>query len=138
MRSVDRSTIRRSLAIAALIVLAGSSARAADLCVDSSGKGGCSKTIGAAVAAAAPNDVIRVASGTYREDVVIAIPLSLLGQGQENTIIDATGLLNGINVDGFHSPRLAHVIVSGFTVENANAQGILVTNASDVTVRTTA
>ncbi len=134
MRSVDRSTIRRSLAIAALIVLAGSGARAADLCVDSSGKGGCSKTIGAAVAAAAPNDVIRVASGTYREDVVIAIPLSLLGQGQENTIIDATGLLNGINVDGFHSPRLAHVIVSGFTVENANAQGILVTNASDVTV----
>ena len=134
MRSVDRSTIRRSLAIAALIVLAGSGARAADLCVDSSGKGGCSKTIGAAVAAAAPNDVIRVASGTYREDVVIAIPLSLLGQGQENTIIDATGLLNGINVDGFHSPRLAHVIVSGFTVENANAQGIVVTNASDVTV----
>ncbi len=134
MRSVDRSTICRSLAIAVLIVLAGSGARAADLCVDSSGKGGCSKTIGAAVAAAAPNDVIRVASGTYREDVVIAIPLSLLGQGQENTIIDATGLLNGINVDGINSPRLAHVIVSGFTVQNANAQGIVVTNATDVTV----
>ncbi|MDP9322778.1 MAG: right-handed parallel beta-helix repeat-containing protein [Acidobacteriota bacterium] len=86
------------------------------------------------MAAAAPNDVIRVASGFYHEDVVIGKPLSLLGQNPENTIIDATGLLNGVNVDGKGNPGLAHVIVSGFTVQNANAQGILVTNAFDVTI----
>jgi len=78
--------------------------------------------------------VIRVASGTYHEDVVIGKPLSLLGQSPENTIIDATGLLNGVNVDGRGNPGLAHVIVSGFTVQNANAQGIVVTDASDVTI----
>jgi Right handed beta helix region len=124
----------RALAVAGSIMLACSTVQASELCVDASGKGGCSTTIAAAVAAAAPNDVIRVAQGTYREDVVIGKPLSLLGQGPENTIIDASGLLNGVNVDGFNNPGLAHVIVSGFTVENANAQGILVTNASDVMI----
>jgi hypothetical protein len=114
--------MKSCLAVSALVILACSSVRAADLCVDASGKGGCSTTIGAAVAAAAPNDVIRVAKGTYHEDVVIGKPLSLLGQSPENTIIDATGLLNGVNVDGFNHAGLAHVIVSGFRVQNANAQ----------------
>lgn len=122
------------LTLAALLILACSSVQAAERCVDASGKGGCSTTIGAAVAAAAANDVVLVASGSYHEDVVIGKPLSLLGAGAENTIIDATGLLNGVNVDGFNHPGLAHVIVSGFTVQNANAQGIVVTNATDVTI----
>jgi parallel beta-helix repeat protein len=60
--------------------------------------------------------------------------LSLLGDGAENTVIDATNLLNGVNVDGHGNPGLAHVIVSGFMVRNANAQGIVVTNATDVTI----
>ena len=134
MKTLDWRTLRRSLAVSGSIILACSSVQASDLCVDASGKGGCSTTIGAAVAASAANDVIRVAKGTYHEDVVIGKPLSLLGESPENTIIDATGLLNGVNVDGFHHAGLAHVIVSGFTVQNANAQGILVTNASDVTI----
>lgn len=123
-------------AVAAVGFMVGAStgAWAADRCVDASGKGGCSTTISAAVAAAAPNDVIHVAKGTYHEDVIIGKPLSLLGESPENTIIDATGLLNGVNVDGKNNPGLAHVIVSGFAVRNANAQGILVTNAFDVTV----
>ena len=114
MRTLDRSQVRYSLAAVGFLIL-GASVQAADLCVDASGKGGCSTTIGAAVAAAAPNDVIRVAKGTYHEDVVIGKPLSLLGESPENTIIDATGLLNGVNVDGFNHAGLAHVIVSGFT-----------------------
>jgi len=134
MRPFHWNTAGRSLAAAGLILLAGSRVQAADLCVDASGKSGCSTTIGAAVAAAAPYDVIRVEQGTYHENVVIGMPLSLLGDGAENTIIDATGLLNGINVDGRNNPGLAHVVVSGFTVQNANAQGIVVTNASDVTI----
>ncbi len=124
----------RCLAAIGLIVLGCGSVQATDLCVDSAGRHGCSRTIGAAVAAAVPGDVIRVAKGTYHEDVVIAKPLSLLGEKPEHTVIDATGLLNGVNVDGYNNAGLAHVIVSGFTVLNADAQGIVVTNASDVTV----
>ncbi|MEO8127640.1 MAG: right-handed parallel beta-helix repeat-containing protein [Bryobacteraceae bacterium] len=111
---------------------------AADLCVSPTGKGGCATTVGAAVSAASPHDVIRVGKGTYHENVVITKPLSLLGEGSENTIIDATGLLNAITVDGGHDGAhldgIAHVIISGLTAQNANAQGIVVTNAFDVTI----
>ena len=96
----------RVLLAAGTLVLACPSVQAAELCVNSSGKGGCSTTISAAVAAAAPNDVIRVAKGTYHENVVIRKPLSLLGENPETTIIDATNLLNAINVDGFTTPTL--------------------------------
>ncbi len=133
-RSAIAVRFGRALAVLGAVVFSCSIASAADWCVDPSGKGGCLTTIGAAVASAAPHDVIHVGRGTYHEDVVIGRPLSLLGEGREDTIIDATGLLNGINVDGYHHAGLAHVIVAGFTVENANAQGILVTNASDVTI----
>jgi hypothetical protein len=122
------------MAVAGFMAAAGHPAGAAELCVNQSGAGGCFQTISAAVAAAAPNDVVRVGQGTYTENVVIGKPLSLLGQRSETTIIDATGLLNGVDVDGLHNPGLAHVIVSGFTVRNANAQGVLVTNASDVLI----
>lgn len=134
MSTIDWNRVSRLVVAIAFLAAGGSAAQAAERCVDASGKGGCATTIGAAVAAAAPGDVVRVASGTYHEDVVIGKPLSLLGQSAATTTIDATGLLNGVNVDGFNNPNLAHVIVSGFTVQNANAQGILVTNASDVTV----
>lgn len=134
MKCLKSVSVGRALTFSGLIILVSSNVQAADRCVDASGKGGCSTTIGAAVAAAAPGDVIRVASGSYHEDVVIGTSLSLLGQSPENTIIDATGLLNGVNVDGHGHPGLAHVIVSGFTVQNANAQGIVVTDASDVTI----
>ena len=133
MKCLKSVSVGRALPFSGVIILVSSNVQAADRCVDASGKGGCSTTIGAAVAAAAPGDVIRVASGSYHEDVVIGTSLSLLGQSPENTIIDATGLLNGVNVDGHGHPGLAHVIVSGFTVQNANAQGIVGTDASDVT-----
>ncbi len=110
----------------------GSCGIAAAACVNTTGTGGCYKTIGAAVAAASANDTILVAPGTYQEDVVITKPLSLVGAGAKRTIIDATGLANGIHVDGYENPGLSHVNVNGFTVENANFQGILVTNASSV------
>jgi parallel beta-helix repeat protein len=132
---MELTVVQKILAVTiGFVIFSGASVRAADLCVNASGKGGCSTTIGAAVAAAAPGDVIRVAKGTYHEDVVIQKPLSLLGEKPENTIIDATGLLNGVNVDGYDNAGLAHVTVSGFTVQNANAQGIVVTNGFDVTI----
>jgi hypothetical protein len=52
----------------------------------------------------------------------------------DGATIDATGLANGILVNGLATPGLSDVLVSGFTIENANFEGILVVNASGVTV----
>ena len=91
-------------------------------------------TIGAAVEAASPDATITVCSGTYQEDVVIppSEPVSIVGIG--NPVIDATGLVNGVQVLASHSE------VRGLTVENAIGEGILVQGVpgvpiTDVTVR---
>jgi parallel beta-helix repeat protein len=110
---------------------------AATLCVNPTGASGCQATIGAAVAAASTGDTIQVAAGTYKEDVTINQTLSLLGAGSATTIIDATGLANAINIDGSAAAPgsgVSGVVVSGFTAENANFQGIVVHNASFVTI----
>src|SRR3954453_11069953 len=91
------------------LILLGTSASAATLCVNPGGTRGCSATISAAVMAATSNDTITVAKGSYHEAVVIDKPLSLIGSGDEKTIIDATGLPNGINVDGHNHGALSHV-----------------------------
>jgi parallel beta-helix repeat protein len=104
-------------------------------CVKPGGKAGCYATIGAAVAAASPGDEITVEPGTYNEAVVIGKSLSLIGTNYRNTIIDATGLGNGVYVDGLDNPGLSDVLVSGFTIENAKYEGVLITNASGVTIR---
>lgn len=118
---------------AALFAALGSPA-AATLCVNPGGTGGCSSTISQAVSKASEGDVIKVEPGTYKEDVVIGKALSLLGAGADDTFIDATGLANGIYIDGRDHSGLSHVVVKGFTIENAKYEGILVTNASEVTI----
>jgi hypothetical protein len=123
-----------ALSLILLIAFASPAARAATQCVNPLGLGGCFTTISAAVAAAAPGDTVRVAPGTYREDVVIGKSLTLLGRRRDKTIIDAAGLSNGVYVDGLYNPGLSQVTVAGFTIQNANFEGILVTNASDVTI----
>src|SRR5450759_830790 len=112
-----------------LLTGAGRPAAAATHCVNPGGTGGCSSSIGAAVTAASAGDTIQVAHGTYKEDVAIAKSLSLIGDGEENTIIDATGKNNGITITG-----ATDVVVSGFTVENANTAGIWITGSSFVTI----
>jgi parallel beta-helix repeat protein len=110
-------------------------AAGATLCVTKNPSPGCPySTIGAAVAAASAGDVVQVSQGTYKEDVVVGKAISLVGANRNNTIIDATGLKNGIYVDGMDHAGLAGVSVSGFKVENANFEGILITNASGVTI----
>ncbi len=117
-----------------LVLAAWQTIQAATLCVNPAGSSSCKTTIGAAVGAAAAGDTVQVAAGVYKEDVTIKVPLSLIGAGSSTTIIDATGLANGIVVDGVDSTGLSGVVISGFTVENANLQGILVENASNVTI----
>ena len=73
--------------------------------------------IGDAVAAAPAGGVVFVCPGTYKEDVIVNKPLTLLGI---DATVDATGLENAIQVVA------SHVSVSGFTLENANGEGLLV------------
>jgi hypothetical protein len=120
---------------ATLIISIWQSAVAATLCVNRHGKDGCYSTIGAAVAAANAGDTIQVAPGKYFEgDIVIAKSLSLIGASSSNTIIDAAGKGNGIYVDGLDNSGLSEVVVTEFRIQNANFEGILVTNASSVTI----
>lgn len=126
------------LRIAAILVVSGCCgalfANAATLCVNPGGTSGCKSSITAAVNAASAGDTIRIAPGTYKEDVVIKQAVSLIGWDRE-TIIDASGLSNGIFIDGMASAPgvgVSNVVVSGITVRNANFEGILVANASDV------
>lgn len=109
---------------------------AASFCVNPTApsSSGCKATIGAAVAAASANDTINVAAGTYKESVTIGKPLSLIGADATKVIINAAGLSVGIYVDGIDNPSLANVFISGFTVENANFEGILVTSATAITI----
>ena len=123
------TTCLSALSIAAIPALA------ATLCVNPGGSNNCYSSIQSAVNAAHPHDLILVAAGTYKEDVVIGIPLSLVGAGPGKTTIDATNLSNGIYVDGYNHANLYDVSISGFTVENAQWEGILVVSASGVTIR---
>src|SRR5579872_395431 len=134
-----RKNISPGLALLLIVILepiltAHGLAFATTLCVNPGGTSGCFSTIAAAVAHAAPHDTVKVAPGTYKEDVLIGQSVSLLGAHQTNTIIDAAGLSNGIYVDGFDNRHVSDIVISGFTVENANFEGIVVTNAVNVTI----
>jgi parallel beta-helix repeat protein len=95
-------------------------------------------SISAAVAAARPGDTVVVCDGIYKDEVVIRKPLNLVGRA--GAVIDARGQrrLNvggeiegsiGIGVVGTHDVR-----VSGFKVEYAGVDGILVWSSSYVSV----
>lgn len=112
-------------------------ASASTLCVNKEGKNGCSSTISAAVAAASAGDVINVWPGDYKEQVTINKSLSLVSVLPLGAVIDATNLPNGIWVNGMSlapNPGVANVLVSGFKVSGANFEGILLMNATNVTV----
>ena len=122
----------------ALLFSAAPGLMAASLCVNPGGTGGCKSTISAAVAGAAAGDIITVASGTYKEDVVLRKSISLVAGDHQKPVIDAQGLSNGIFVNGMSAAPNAGVsgiVISGFEVENANFEGILIANASDITLR---
>ena len=128
------SRLRIAAGLALLISCGSLGAHAATLCVNQGGTSGCMTTITAAVNAASPGDTVLIAPGTYAEDVVITKAISLIGANRA-TIIDATGKANGIFINGIAAAPaagVAHVVVSGLTVRNANFEGILVANATDV------
>lgn len=74
-------------------------------------------SINAAVAAAPEHHTVVVCPGTYHEDVLIQKSVNVVGDG---ATIDAGGLENGFQV------VRSHVLISGFTIEHANGEGVLV------------
>ncbi|HXA04291.1 MAG TPA: right-handed parallel beta-helix repeat-containing protein [Bryobacteraceae bacterium] len=129
------STLATRLGFLSFVTAFSFPAVAATLCVNPAGSGGCYASIQSAVNHAAAYDVIKVGPGTYKEGVVIGIPLSLFGAGADESTIDATNQPNGVLVDGFNHPGLHKVVVAGFTVENAQFEGVLAVSATDVTIR---
>ena len=126
--------LRITASLAGLCILAAGAAHGATLCVNPGGTAGCYATISAAVSAASATSVIQVAKGIYKESVVITQPLTLAGAG---AIIDATGKGVGIFVNGMSAQPAAGiwlVNIYGFTIKNANYEGILVANAVDVAI----
>jgi hypothetical protein len=138
------------------LAAACSPALAKTLCVNPGGTHGCFSKIQDAVNAAMPNDVVQVAPGVYKEMVTIGKPLALIGGDPDDSdaddsfgspaapqdslegassVIDATGLAHGIFVDGYDFHGLNNVTIGGFTVKNADFEGILVVSARDVTIR---
>jgi nitrous oxidase accessory protein NosD len=138
LTGVKSLAVQRCIGLAVLSILGASSAAlAATWCVNPGGKAGCKSTISAAVAVAAPGDTIVVTQGTYKEQVNITKSVSLVGLGFTKPVIDATGLPNGIFINGMAAaPKagVANVVVNGFKIRNANFEGILVANATNVTL----
>ena len=133
--TILRRTLLTIAGVGVFVLATSVPATAKTLCVNPGGTHGCFNTISKAVAAASPTDTIKVSPGTYKEDVVIGISLSIIGAGAEETTIDATGLSNGVFVDGFDHAGLNNVTIAGFTIKNALNEGVLVVSASDVTIR---
>jgi parallel beta-helix repeat protein len=90
-------------------------------------------TISRAVSVAPAGAEIVVSPGTYSEMVSITKSVSLVSaSGQaSNTIIDASGLMHGIEVIGAGA---SGTNIEGLTVENAVAEGIYVQDASTVDI----
>src|SRR5271157_2498756 len=109
MKRNIRSLAATVVLCAGLAAVFAKPAGATTWCVNPGGTHGCLATIGSAVSVAAANDTINVAPGTYKEDVVIGKPLSLVGANSQWTIINAVGLSNGVYVDGIDNPGLSNV-----------------------------
>ena len=90
-------------------------------------------TISHGVSVAPVGAEIIVSPGMYREMVNITKSVSLVSaSGQpSNTIINATGLLHGIEVIGAAASGTS---IEGLTVENASEEGIYVQDASNVDI----
>ena len=99
------------------------------LCVNPHGHG-CYQSIQAAVNHAPSGARINVAAGVYAEQVTITKSLTLHGAGQ-NSVINAAGQSHGIYIDGMGARG---TVISGFTVQNATLEGILIQDTKQVTV----
>jgi FG-GAP repeat len=112
-------------------LLAALSARpaAADIvCVEPGGAGGCHTTLAGGLAAATPGDVVRVAAGTYTENVLIDKNVTLEGGWDAaftmrdpgtftSTIVPADATQSVVDIEGdIADPGSSTPVFDGFTV----------------------
>jgi nitrous oxidase accessory protein NosD len=83
-------------------------------------------TIQHAVHLAPSGGTVKVEAGTYAEGVLVSKPLTLIGLG--NPTVDATTSHAGVGVL-LAGPSASHSTVTGFTVMNAEFEGILAIGA---------
>jgi len=106
-------------------------AKAATLTV---GPGQTYTTIGTAITAANPGDIIRVYAGTYNENIVINKALTLIGNGTQDTKIDGGGTGDVVYITS------NWVNVSGLTIFNSGNQwtnydsGIHINHKDNITI----
>ncbi|MBX3193883.1 MAG: hypothetical protein KF727_02135 [Microbacteriaceae bacterium] len=132
MSSVARSSVRLLAMLLALVcalavqALVSAPARAAtrDVCAV-----GCTySTVQAAVTAAAANDTITIAAGTYNVmGVVINKPLTIVGAGKGVTILDGGGATGSANpgifriLPGVVGNGVGSIIITNMTLQNPGA-----------------
>jgi parallel beta-helix repeat protein len=86
------------------------------------------RTIQDAINNAKEGDVILVGEGVFHERIVLNKSVSLLGRGQESTVIDAGGLGSVVTISA------NKCLISGFTIRNGNlygGYGVYVNNADN-------
>lgn len=110
---------------------------------------GCAyNNIQAAVTAAAPHDTISIEAGIYTvTQILVSKPLTIIGAGEGQTIIDAGLTSGGYSQDGtirIHTNRDGAVNLSGFTLRNfsrknttGNRYGIFVRSGATASFPTT-
>jgi hypothetical protein len=87
------------------------------------------KTIGHGITKTHRGDTVSVGRGTYREEVRVSSPISVIGS--RNPVIDARGKDNGVLISG---SRASGAVVKGFVVKNATFEGILAMRTANVTI----
>lgn len=93
-------------------------------------------TIQEAMYAAISGDTIRVAAGTYNEDIIMASGVVLQGDGADSTVIIGSGnkhVVEGANdskIDGFtiHNPGTANAVVHGNKANNFIVSNNIITS----------
>jgi parallel beta-helix repeat protein len=101
-----------------------------------SGGGSCAapndNTIAAAVSAASSGDTINVCAGTYDGSVTVnGKQLTINGSENGTATINASGQPEGVTVQGAGA---AGTVLEGFTIEDAQGEGVLVEGTANVTV----
>jgi parallel beta-helix repeat protein len=124
--------MRHVLAAAGLALAAASPALADDVVV--------SRSIQAAVDAAAPADTVIVPPGRYHETVTIA-KSGITIRGSRGAVLDAAGFAVGIRASpgpggpGCPTSTLTHITVDGLRIENAGFTGALLRGVDGFAVR---
>jgi len=86
------------------------------------------KTIQEAVNNATDGDTIQVAPGIYREHVVVAKSLTIVGENPQTTIVDGTANGTVFDLEG------SNIYIAGFTIRNAgNSHNAVVSEKEIVT-----